>query len=200
MIKTVLSFDVSTTTIGICKLSYGDDGYVHMDHIEDYKPNKKGDLLERLVETKAYILYLIKKFKPDEIAIEKFIEYMKASNSKTILLLAIFNQTIALACYEELGKLPHIMNVNSVRALIKIPNAIGRLSKEDVPKALEYHLGIKWEFLYTKPKKSKKSRIIKEPKIMPESYDRADACAVGLAYIFSQRPKIKKVRVSKKKK
>ncbi len=195
MTKTVLSFDVSTATIGICLLSY-DDGYVHMNHIEDYKPNKNGDLLERLVETKTYILSVIRKYKPDQIAIEKFIEYMKASNSKTILLLAIFNQTIALTCYEEMGILPVILNVNSVRALIKVPNQVGRLSKEDVPSALEYHLGIKWEFLYTKPKKSKGK--IKEPKIMAESYDRADACAVGLAYIISQRPKVKKTKSKKK--
>ena len=197
MMKTVLSFDVSTTTIGICLLSH-DDGYVHMDHIEDYKSNKNGNILERLKETKTYILNVVRKYKPDEIAIEKYIEYMKASNSKTILLLAIFNQTIALACYEETGKLPHILNVNSVRALIKPEGRAGRLSKEDVPSALEYHLNIKWEFLYTKPKTNKKTKKVKTSTIKAESYDRADAAAVGLAYIFSQRPK--KIKAKKKTK
>lgn len=191
MSKTVLALDISTTTIGISFLTY-DDTSIKLTHIEDYKPNKKGELLERLVETKAYILSIIKKLNPDEIAIEKHIEYMKASNSKTILLLAIFNQMIALLSYEAINKLPHIINVNSVRAIIKPPNTMGRLSKEDVPTALEYHLGIKWEYLYTKAKRNKIA------KIDMRTYDRADSCACGIAYILSQRPKIPKTKRIKK--
>ena len=90
-------------------------------------------------------------------------------------MLAVFNRTISLALFEEFGKELVLMNVNTVRSIIKPPGYKGRLVKEDVPMALEKHFGIKFPFYYKKT-----------GKIMTESYDVADAIAVATAYTLQK--------------
>jgi hypothetical protein len=82
-----------------------------------------------------------------------------------------------LTIYERTGKTPYFVNVNTVRSLIKITNE--RISKEQVPAAIEHHLKIKFPF-----------KLDKNGKIKTESYDMADAVAVALAFT---KPKFKAV-------
>lgn len=172
----VLSFDISTTTIGIAVL-YMDDGYnISLVHQEYFKPAKEGTIFERLDSVKKYIKHLINIFKPDDIAIEDLILFMKGkSTAQTITSLAIINRTIGLTCYEVLGKNPHLLSVMKIRHKLKFDKKLPQ--KEDMPEVVAKHLNIDFPYYKKINKKTKKEQI------MTEGYDVADAIAVGLAYL-----------------
>lgn len=171
----ILGLDASSSTIGVAIIDVNNKK-IKLYHHEYYKPPKKGHLIERLYTTKQYIIQLLNNYKPDEVAIEEFIPFMKAkSQAATTITLGIFNRTIGLTIYEETKKMPHMLNVNSVRHTLKFGKKAPK--KEEIPEVVSKHLGI--EFPYYK----KINRRTKKEQIMVESYDVADSIAIGLAYI-----------------
>jgi len=166
----VLSLDISTTTIGIAVCS--DQDKLTTEHLTYYKPSAKLSGLDKLLETKSDIMSIASKLSFDQIAIEDIAEHMAhASNSKTIISLAVMNRTVALALLERFKIHPKFYNVNSIRAGIKPKGYAGKLSKEDVPMAIEQLTGSSFLWEYKKEKKTK------------ENYDMADAAAVGLFHL-----------------
>ena len=178
MKQRILSLDASSTTIGFAVLEHNDGKRIKLIHHGHWKPPKKGTLFERLSEIKNWFLILLKSWKPDEFVIEDIIQHLAGgSGAKTIILLAVLNRTIGLAYYDETGKEPNLLNVMKIRHSLKRNKKLP--SKEDIPELVADHLRIKFPYSV---------RITKngEKKIRTESYDVADAIAVGLAFIKIQ--------------
>lgn len=180
----IISLDASTTTIGIAIIDYN-DGYVPtLYHHEYYKPNKhafledknKG-LLYLVIEAREYICSLIKKYKVNEFVIEDYVRFMGGkSTSETIIPLAVLNSTLRLGAIERFGLEPNAIVVGRVRSILrKFSEEKGLPKKEDIPKLVGSILSIEFPWYI----ENKKKREV----IMEESYDVADAIAVGLAYI-----------------
>jgi len=172
--KIIMGLDASSSTIGISIIKIEDEKPI-LIYVDHYKPPKKGSIFERLATIKKYILSKFDEFSPDEVIIEEFIQFLKGSSgASTIIILALVNRTIGLTLYEYSEKEPIMVNVNTVRSVIRPENYIGRVMKESVPEVVEGILGIKLEKLYGK-----------KGKFLDENYDRADSIAVGLSYILS---------------
>lgn len=194
--KTVLGLDASSTTIGICLLSY-DDANIKLDYIDYYKPPKKGNIFERLSKVRHYISDKIDEFEPDDVSLEDIVFHMKShSTAKTITTLAVLNRTVGLAVLDKMEKAPYLYNVMRIRHAIKLDKTLP--SKEDIPELVAKILDIKFPY-----KKNKLGNIVEE------SGDMADAVACGLCHVFMDRqgradalqlPKKKKRKRKKKKK
>ena len=82
MVKTILGFDVSSTTIGYCVLSWDDvTNDIKFVQASYLKPLKKGSIIERIVDTRNQIQKIIVAAKPDYIAIEDIIQFMKGQST-----------------------------------------------------------------------------------------------------------------------
>lgn len=177
IMKRILGLDVSTTTIGVAILDY--DGYStpKLVHTEFFHPPDKSNISPKsLAKIKKYITNIFLKYKPDYIAIEEFIQFMKGgSGAKTIIPLAVFNRTIGLTLYELSEVEPIQCNVNSIRAKLKIGTE--RPKKEDMPAIIEKRLKIKFPWYY------KMNRRTKQNVVDETSLDVADAISVGLYFI-----------------
>lgn len=180
--KKIMGLDISSSCIGIALLEWDDQSNkVIFNQCKFYKPPKKGEFLERLMETKKAINQIIQEFKPDYIAIEDIIQFMgHGSTAKTIITLAAYNRTIGLLAYEYLGKLPELYSVMAIRHGLKLAKELP--AKEEMPLLIAKHLKIKFPFLYKKDGKTPKS----------ESFDMADACAVATYYAFVLSGKIQR--------
>lgn len=184
----VLGLDVSSTTIGYCLLEITEDNQIKFDHCNYLKPIKKGTIIERIVDTRNKIKAIIEKHKPDLIAIEDIIQFMKGqSTAKTIITLTTFNRMICLLANDYLGHPPELFSVMSIRHGLKTNNIFPK--KEDMPELVAKHLGITFPY-----------ELNKKGNIKVESYDMADGVAVALYYAFVLSGKIiKKVKKSTKK-
>lgn len=168
----VCGFDISSTTIGLSILSV-DGEKITLDYSDYYKPTKDGNIIERLFETKKFILNFLKEKKPDYVAIEDILKFMKGgSSANTIILLAQFNRMIGLTALEKTKKVPQLIGVQTVRRLIRPEGWSGKVKKEDIPDLLMNH----YKFDFTVKHNTKGN-------IAAETYDMADAVAVALAYI-----------------
>lgn len=171
--KRVLGIDCSSTTIGYSVLDI-DEKSNKIDFIcADYiKPIKKGSIIERIVDTRDKMQNIIYKYKPDYIGIEDIISFMKGkSTAKTIIMLTTFNRMVGLCAFDYLKKTPELFNVMTIRHGLKIDKILPK--KEDMSELVAKHLRITFPYEYNK-----------NGKIKPESYDKADAIAVGLYYTF----------------
>lgn len=191
--KTVLGIDCSSTTIGLCVLKIDDNNNITYDSLSYIKPKKDGNLIERLASTRDKLKDFIEKTKPDEIAIEEIISFLKGkSTAKTIIMLTTFNRMACLLAYDYIKKPPELLNVMSIRHGIKLNKQLP--SKEDIPSILENRLNFKFPYIYSTKGKSKN-------KIKPESYDMADGGAVALYYALKLTDKLpnkkKKTKIKK---
>jgi len=180
--KTVLGFDVSSSTIGWCVLEISDESIIKYTDSGYFKPVKKGSIIDRLVDTRKKIQDIIYKYKPDYIGIEDLIKFMPKSTATTVVMLTTFNRMVCLTSYDYLTSNPGLFNVMSIRHGLKISKIIPK--KEDMPELVSKHLGI--IFPYERVLKGKKNGTIKI-----ENYDRADGMAVALYYAFLLTGKIK---------
>lgn len=195
ILKKIMGLDISSSTVGLCILTYH-DGYIELTHVEYFKPPKKGHIFERLSALKTYIQDFIEKWKPDEVAIEDILMgfHGKMTTVNTIALLAIFNRTVGLAIFECAGLVPHMYSPMEVRRTIVINDHIP--TKEEVPSFLEQHLLISF------PWQKKINRRTKKEEIIIENYDMSDSIATALCHILCggvQKQIIKKSRRAIKK-
>jgi len=188
----ILSLDASTSNIGLAVLDHDiKDGYTKLVHLECYQPPNL-DILYKLQAVRKFIQEKIQYFKPDEIALEEIILFMKGSSTATtISSLAVLNRTVGLAVLDTHGSPPHLYNVLSVRHAIKDSEELP--SKEEIPELVARLLKIKFPYLYNK-----------KGKPISQNEDMADAVAVGLAFIKfyhdpKKDPELKKKNKSKKK-
>lgn len=186
--KTLLCLDASTKAVGISVLEC-EGNTISLIHWEVFQPNKKDNIFDKLFKTRAHIVKLIDKFKPDELVLEDIIKFMPGkSTATTITTLACFNRSMGLLALEKLNKQPCLMNVMTIRHAIKENKIIPK--KEDIPELVAKILKISFPYLYIINKKTK----IKE--INPISNDLADSIAAGIAYWIKQSTP-KKIKKSK---
>jgi Crossover junction endodeoxyribonuclease RuvC len=186
MVKTILGFDVSSTTIGYCVLSWDDvTNDIKLVDASYIKPLKKGSIIERVVDTRNKIQKVIVSAKPDHIAIEDIIQFMKGlSTAQTIIMLTTFNRMIGLTAYDYLGKAPSLFSVMTIRHGLKLTPDLPK--KEDMPALVAQHLGITFPYEYNKL-----------GNVKVESFDKADGMAVALYQALLLAGKVK--RKGKKK-
>ena len=186
MAKTILGFDVSSTTIGWCSLSWdGATNDITLIEMGFIKPPKKGSIIERIVETRNKVQKVIVDTKPDYIAIEDIVQFMAGkSTAKTIIMLTTFNRMIGLTAYDYLGKEPTWYSVMTIRHGLKTGKVLPK--KEEMPDLVSKHLGITFPY-----------EINKKGKVKVESFDMADGVAVALYHAFVLTGKVK--RKGKKK-
>lgn len=189
----LLSFDISSQNIGWAVFDYSQTNILLVDSGVIKPPKKnKGSIFFRLAETKKQIINLLNIYKPQEVAIEEIIKFIKGSSTaNTIIALTQFNRMIGLACYENALLEPNLINVMTIRSQLKVNNITP--SKEEIPKHIEHHLNMTFPWIYKINKRTKQSQID------PCSYDLADGIACGLAFILKQRPKPKKLKSKKSK-
>ncbi len=187
----VMGVDASTTTIGICIVSYDKKRFptMQLDHIEYYKPPKKGNVFEKLSAVRKFIFERIDTLNPDEIALEEIVLFMQnRSTAKTITSLASLNRTVGVAVLDKTGDSPYMYNVMKIRHSIK--NGV-LPKKEEIPNRLEKILGTKFPY-----------KINKKGAIAKESYDMSDAVACAICHIKNNHmmTKYKKSSLKRKKK
>jgi Holliday junction resolvasome RuvABC endonuclease subunit len=189
--KKVLGFDISSSTIGWCVLEFDEiTNIINFIKAGYIKPLKKGNIIERIVDTRNKVQNIIDQVKPDYIGIEDIIQFMKGkSTAKTIIMLTTFNRMVGLLSYDYLQKSPQLFNIMTIRHGLKINKDFPK--KEEIPELVAKHLGI--TFPYEHDKKGK---------IKIENFDKADGIAVALYYAFvlteKIKRKIKKPKVKKK--
>lgn len=188
MIKKILGLDISSSCTGICLLEWN----TKTDHIElreltYYKPTKKGNILERLYDTRNKMADIINRLKPDEIAIEDIITFMpRRSSANTIIMLAVFNRALAMLGFDYIEKAPTLYPVMAIRRGLQLGAEVPK--KEDMPDLVSSHLGITFPWEYNR-----------NNKIKSESYDKADALSVALFHTFNLMGKVKTKPASTKK-
>ncbi len=190
MIKKILGFDVSSTTIGYCVLTVDDSTndikFVSCNYL---KPQKTGTILERIADTRDKIKKIIETVKPDQIAIEDIIMFIRGkSTANTIIMLATFNRMIGLLALDYLKKMPDMHGVLAIRHGLKLTPEFP--AKEEMPEIVATHLKMKFPWEYNK-----------KGKVKVESYDKADGIAVALFQAFCVTGKCSaKAKLPKKKK
>ena len=181
MIKRIMGVDASTSTIGICIVTYDNkrNPKMELDHVEYYKPTKKGNIFERLSSVRKFIFEKIDELEPDEIALEEIVLFMQnKSTAKTITSLASLNRTVGVAILDKTGSSPFMYNVMKIRHAIKD----GQLpKKEDIPNRIEKILETKFPFV-----------LNRDGKIAKENYDMSDAVACAICHIINNY--IKKIK------
>jgi len=172
--KRVLGLDASSTTIGLCLVKY-DEAHVELEHVEYYKPPKKGNIFERLQKVRAYISDKVEELNPDDVALEDIILFMSGnSTAKTITTLAVLNRTVGLAIADATGKPPYLYNVMAIRHKIKQDKKLPK--KEEIPELVAKILDIEFPYKYNR-----------KEKIAKENEDMADAIAVALCHVYVKR-------------
>ncbi len=178
--KTVMSLDISSSTIGWALIEYNDVNvtFKAYGHIKPLKKEKTEDLTERLNPTFNSITKLINLYSPDEIAVENYVSGFTSgfSRASTIMLLSSFNETVCLAAYRaNQNKIVFRYAVPTIRASIsKILNK-KIVSKDEVADSLLEICKI------YKPTLNKKGT-----KMKAECFDELDALAVGMTYIYKE--------------
>jgi len=183
MTKTILGFDISSTTTAYAVLEIDEKTknikFIKSDYI---KPLKKGTILERVADTRNLIQKIINDVKPDYIGIEDIVSFIRnKSTARTVITLTTFNRMIGLLSYDYLKSSPELLSVLTIRHGLKNNNIFP--SKDDMPELVAGHLGIKFPYEYNK-----------KGKIKVENGDKADAMAVALYYAFllTGKAKVKK--------
>ena len=186
-----MGIDASSTTIGLCVLSYS-DANIKLEHKEFFKPPKKGNIFERLFKIRQYIWSKLDEFNPDEVALEDIILYMRGkSTAHTTTLLSAVNRVIGITIFEWLGRPPYLYPVEFIRKTIKLADETPQ--KEDIPDLVASILKIEYPYFLNRIKN-----------IAVENYDIADSIAVGLCYVKIEQggldhEQIKKPKSRKKK-
>jgi crossover junction endodeoxyribonuclease RuvC len=172
----VLGLDISSSTVGYSVIEYDGDDKPKLLICSSFNPPKKGSIIERLKETQNRITEILDTYRPDEVAIEEITQFMMGkSTAKTIIMLAVFNRSVGLACYDFTHKPPAMYSVMKIRHGLKTDKRLP--DKTEIPELVAKHLDIKFPYVY-RGKGDKK-------KIAKCSYDAADSLAVAY-YHYTQ--------------
>jgi len=185
--KTILGFDISSTTVGWSIINIMDDNSLQYVVSGYLKPSKKGTIFDRLNDLKVKAEKIINTYKPTDIALEEIISYMPGkSSAKTIITLAVFNRTLGMAAFDYLNASPALLNVMSIRHGLKKTKDLP--SKDQMPELVASHLNIDFPYQYNR-----------KNEIKTESYDEADGIAVALYYALKLSNNLpKKIKTKKK--
>lgn len=171
-----LGLDISSSTIGWSVLDENQVllDYGHIKPIKKAKADKVGmGYTARLSETYKKISELVERQNPDAIAIEDYSKKFSSgrTTANTIIVLATFNETCALACYNTAGIEPVKYSVSTMRRIVGEKFGIRIPGKDDV---LPF-IASKYDLKLTKTRTGK---------MRDEHYDESDAIFTALAHII----------------
>lgn len=180
--KKLLSLDISSSTVGFAYFEYDDQAVTLKDYGYFKPPNKKKSkdcLPYRLDKALQDFDKLLKKYTPDDIAIEDYAKRFSKgkSTAQTIILLATFNELISLAAYQSLHKQAFKYPVTTIRSVLSKHFNEKIVSKDEV-----YPLIVKYCQSFV-PAKNRKGGDAKE------AGDIADAIAVGIVCLLKEQKK-----------
>lgn len=181
--KKILSFDISSSTIGWSLLGHNNDEIrlIEYGYIKPMKKNK-GTMSSRLNDTFLKIKNLVSDLSPDDIAVEDYVKRFtkNKSSANTIIILSTFNEVTCLACYQALGKDVYRYPVSTVRS------HVGKLFEEKMVSKDDIYSAILDRALIFKISLNR----INNPR--KENEDIADSIAVGLTHVIKENPNVKK--------
>lgn len=173
LMKKVLSFDISSTTIGYSVIEYSENNIDLISH-GNIKPPKsdKGSLSFRALSASRDIRKLLKEINPDEVAVEAYAQRFSAgrSTARTIIVLSFFNELISMIVLDELGFETYKYPVITIRTTISKFIGVKTISKENMFDVITKHFS---NFTLKKNKTGKTKE---------ESFDESDAIAVGFCH------------------
>ena len=174
--KNVLSFDISSSTIGWSLIEYDEDSYSLKKYGHIKPPRKFDDKLEKLSKTYDMIKDLLNQLKPDEVAVEQYANKFSRgkSTANTIIVLSTYNEVVKLCCYRELNLIPYSYPAVSIRSRMSKHFNESIKNKDDA-------------FDFVVKKVSNFNTILNRVNnIKKECYDEADAICVGLCHFISK--------------
>lgn len=173
----ILSLDISSTTIGWASMKKIKKkiSLINYGHIKPMtKAKSKDNLCLRLDSTIKEFNALLKKEKPDLIIIEEYAKRFQKgkSSANTIILLAVFNESIALESYRFTGEKPIKYTVGQIRSSIEKQYSEKVKEKEDV---IRFIVNLFPSF---------KTVLNRVGNIKKECGDEADAIILGLHHLL----------------
>lgn len=181
--KKVLSFDISSSTIGWTLMEYDQSSFNLMDFGYIKPPKKeKGSISFRLNSTNNSIEDLIKKHCPDEVAVEDYAKRFSGgrTTANTIIILSTFNEIVCLAAFRVMGMDAYRYPVVRIRSQVGKLFGIKIVSKDDIfPEIVK-----RSTFFVPQKNKNNNTKI--------EYMDVADAIAVGITHILNRSPDAKR--------
>jgi Holliday junction resolvasome RuvABC endonuclease subunit len=180
--KKVLGLDISSSTIGWGILEYDDKTislveYGHFKPLSKKKAEKKGLGYSSRIDSAYKAIYdLVKQKRPDDISIEEYARRFSKNKStaNTIIVLATFNESVALSCLHAMNIEPAKHPVTSMRSKVSKALDVELKSKDDVFPFVEKTFS---NFLPTKTRYGN---------IKKEHYDEADGIFAALAHIIME--------------
>ena len=178
----ILSLDISSSTIGWALFEYSRDGFalVEYGHMKPSKKIESKKLSERGAIFFPKMKEFLKKKAPDQIIVEDYVQsFTKGrSSARTIIVCSFYNELVSMIAKLELGISTTSYPVTTLRKIIG--NEIGKQiqGKEDVFNAVIDNFA---SFIL-------KKNLLND-NIRKESYDEADAIAVGWCHIILERKK-----------
>lgn len=179
--KKVLSFDISSSTIGWSIIKYNKDEYVLEEYGHIKPPQKEKEKIIKLSETYNIIKKLLDEKKPDEIAVEQYANKFTRgkSTANTIIVLSTYNEMVKLCCYREKNLLCNQYAATSIRS------KIGKYFNKEIKNKDD-------AFDYVKNNvKNFKTISNKLNNIKKECYDEADSICVGICHFISKSQEAK---------
>lgn len=177
--KKLLSLDISSSTIGFAYFEYDQQTVTLKDYGYFKPPSKKKSkdcLPYRLDKALQDFDKLLKKYNPDDIAIEDYAKQFSKgrSTAQTIIMLATFNELISLASYQSLKKQAFKYPVITIRSILSKHFNEKIVSKDDVYPVIVKHCQ---NFIPTKNRKGTDAK---------EAGDIADAISVGITFLIKE--------------
>ena len=174
----VLSLDISSSTIGWSILKFKkNNSFPSLKKYGYIKPSKNGSLSERALDAKRKYIDLLKTEKPDFVVVEDYASKFShgKSTARTIIVLAVFNETIKIATLESL-------NINAISYPVRTIRSI-------VEKELSQPIKDKEEVLNfcIKNFKNYKTVLNRNKRTKKECYDECDAIAVGICHYLKTK-------------
>jgi Holliday junction resolvasome RuvABC endonuclease subunit len=174
--KTVLSLDISSSTIGWAIIKYNRKEYQLLEYGHIKPPRKKQEKIIKLSKTYDMIKDLIIEKEPDEVAVEQYASKFSRgkSTANTIIVLSTYNETVKLCCYRELDIITYAYAPVSVRS--KMSKYFSeKISNKD--EAFDF---------VVKKVKGFKTTLNRVNNIKKECYDEADAICVGICHFIAK--------------
>lgn len=142
----ILTLDISSSTIGwatmIQEPNKDKPTLVSYGYIKPLSKKKSGDnLYLRLNSATKVIEKILKDEKPDQVIVEDYVKGFSRgrSSANTIILLAVFNETISLQCFNFTGVKPLKYSVTTVRAFVSDKLEKKIKEKEEVVEFIDEH-------------------------------------------------------------
>ena len=172
--KTVLSFDISSSIIGWSKISFDENKNTTLISYGHVKPIKSDSIEKRLIDVEEKIKKICKDNKSDFYAVEDYAnKFSKGrSTAHTIKILSVFNEIVNLSIYRSTGCLSHRFPVVTIRSCVGKLIGQKTVSKDDVFDLLKNRFQ-NFNIVYNR-----------NNGIATHCYDIVDSFAVGLCFFY----------------